>query len=65
MRVERVVASARSLDGGAPQYLIKWEALPYASCTWEAALHLVDEIAAVARLHAAEARGRAPSGSGV
>eukprot|EP00966_Prymnesium_polylepis_P203762 4720668-Prymnesium_polylepis.1 len=30
-RVERVVAEAASVGGGAPQYLVKWGALPYAA----------------------------------
>jgi hypothetical protein len=32
-QVERVVAER---EGCATRYLVKWEGLPYAECTWEA-----------------------------
>jgi len=35
MNVERVIAENRKSDSEHPDYLIKWESLPYAEATWE------------------------------
>ena len=59
-RVERVVATAAALDGSAPQYLVKWAALPYSACTWEAPLQLVGARDAVASFEARRAAAAAP-----
>ena len=55
-QLERVIAvMTQEEDDLPPKYLVKWRALPYASCTWESCRTLLDDQSAIRRYWASEA----------
>ena len=49
--VEKVIARRHGHSGGAPEWLVKWRGLPYASATWEGCVALLGHQGAIQRWH--------------